>query len=80
MKLMLVFTAISLSLSAQADVRLCEKPDPFPLREDMKHLSDADYEYEKHINELKYDEINDITYQRYMEAIEYFDIDLAGKI
>ncbi len=54
MKLVLVFTAIVLSLSAQADIRLCEKRDPFPLREVMKHLSDADYEYEKHIHELKY--------------------------
>jgi len=66
--------------SSAEEIRLCEKKTPFPPHSQMPKLSEIDYDYEKHIYELSYDEINDITYERYLGAFKYFKNTLPERI
>ena len=76
----LPYLLLFLSFSSIAELRVCEKQVPYPSRAEKPDLSEADYEYEKHIYELAYDEIEDIKYKNYQNAIVYFESVLPPKI
>ena len=71
---------VLLSYSSFAELRVCEKQKPYPPKSEYPGVSQWDYEYEKHIYELAYDEVEDISYKAYQDAIAYFDSELPLKI
>lgn len=74
MKYLMGLLVLSVSLSAQAgDIRLCPAKEPFPPHSEVPDLSKDDYEWEKHVHQLAYDELEDISYARYLQAFEYLE-------
>jgi len=76
----LTYLLLFLSFSSIAELRVCEKQEPYPSKTEKPELSEVDYEYEKHIYELAYDEVEDIKYKDYQDAIVYFESELPPKI
>ena len=81
MKSIAILFVLLFSCSSLAeDLRVCPKQEPFPAHSEKPELSEDDYEYEKHIYELKCDEINDISYKKYQAAFEYLENDLPRQL
>ena len=76
----LPYLLLFLSFSSLAELRVCEKQEPYPPKSEKPEFSKGEYEYEKHIYELAYDEIEDIKYKDYQDAIVYFESELPPKI
>jgi hypothetical protein len=76
----LPYLLMLLSFSSFAELRVCEKQESYPSKSENPELSQGEYEYEKHIYELAYDEIEDIKYKNYQDAMVYFDSKLPPKI
>jgi len=77
----IVFTMLFITnIASSEEIRLCEEKAPFPPHSQKTNLSKIDYDYEKYIYELSYDEIEDITYERYLGAFEYFQNTLPERI
>ena len=75
-----IIAIFTFSINAAEEFRICEKKKPFPPHSEMSDLSKGDYDYEKHIYELSYDEVKDVSFQKLSLALVYFEKTLPQQI